>query len=321
MKNNQFRRLLDFQKYVLGVFIGSFLCGIGLSWFLLPYKIAPGGVGGLSQIFFHIFHWNAGMSMMLMNIPLWLMGILLIGKQFGMGTLAGFFATSAMTDILSPASLYKMGIMREIIEEYNTVDGVFAVNTELAMTDQIFLAAIAGSMLLGVGVGIMFRSKSSTGGTDIPAALLKKYFGISIGNGFLMIDTIIIILIGVVFSDLNIIIWSYFGLFLTAKFADMITEGLSRTKTATIICSSNDAEQRIKQRVYKELDRGCTIYYGEGGYSGSPKNILFVACNIQQTSTLKMIVRQEDPDVFMIMNDVHDVIGSRFKSRSLELAD
>ncbi|AHC16761.1 YitT family protein [Salinispira pacifica] len=310
-----------FIRQTIGIVVGSLIFGIALSWFLLPYKIAPGGVGGLSQIFFHLFGWNAGFVMMMMNIPLWILGIWLVGRQFGLGTFIGFFMSSAMTDLVSPRKLYEMGILTEMIERYNTVDGVMKASTEWAMTDDIFLAAIAGSMLLGVGLGLIFKSKASTGGTDVPVAIMKKYMGISIGNGYLIIETLIILIIGVVFANLNIIIWSYFGLYLSAKFTDMVTEGISRVKTATIICSGPEAEERIKNRIYNELDRGVTFLNGRGSWSGEEKNLIFVAFGIQQASTLKAIAHQEDPDVFMIMNDVRDVIGFGFKSREINLGD
>lgn len=311
----------SFIRQTLGIIVGSLIFGIALSWFLLPYKIAPGGVGGLSQIFFHLFGWNAGFVMMMMNIPLWILGIWLVGRQFGLGTFVGFFMSSAMTDLVSPRKLYELGILTEMIERYNTVDGVMKASTEWAMTDDIFLAAIAGSMLLGVGLGLIFKSKASTGGTDVPVAVMKKYLGISIGNGYLIIETLIILIIGLVFSNLNIIIWSYFGLYLSAKFTDMVTEGISRVKTATIICSDTDAEERIKNRIYNELDRGVTFLSGRGSWSGSEKNLIFVAFGIQQASTLKSIAHQEDPNVFMIMNDVRDVIGFGFKSREINFGD
>jgi uncharacterized membrane-anchored protein YitT (DUF2179 family) len=256
-----------------------------------------------------------------MNIPLWIAGILIVGKQFGVGTFIGFFLSSAMTDLVSPRRLYSRGILKGMIEQYNMVDGVLKTSTEWAMTDEIFLAAIAGSMLLGVGIGLMFRAKASTGGTDIPVAMMKKYLGISIGNGYLLVETFIILAIGVIFANLNIIIWSYFGLYLSAKFTDMVTEGLSRVKTATIICSNPEAENRIRDRIYSELDRGATFIKGSGTWSGDSKNIIFVAFGIQQTAALRAIAFEEDPQVFMIMNDVRDVIGFGFRSREIDLGD
>ena len=306
-------------KQAGGIVLGSLIYGIGLSWFLLPFKVAPGGVGGLSQIFMHFFGWNAGITMLIMNIPLCLVGIFFIGKEFGMGTFIGFFVSSLMVDLVSPARLYKWGIMKSLIEKYNMVDGKLKPISELAMTDEIFIATIAGSIFLGVGIGLIFKARASTGGTDIPVAFLKKKLNISVGNGYLLIETAIIMFTGIMFGDLNLIIWSYFALFLSSKFVDMITEGLSRVKAAHIICSNNDTVEKIKERIFNEMGRGVTFFYGEGGYLQENKKILFVSFSIRQTAHLKHIVLQEDKDAFIVMNDVHDVIGSGFKSRGLNL--
>ncbi|MDA3811217.1 MAG: YitT family protein [Spirochaetaceae bacterium] len=302
-----------------GILLGSLIYAIGLSWFLLPFKVAPGGVGGLSQLFLHFFGWNAGISMLIMNIPLWLLGIFFIGKEFGFGTFIGFFISSLMVDIVAPARLYKWGFFIPLIEKYNTVDGHLKPLSELAMTDEIFIATIAGSILLGVGIGLIFKSRASTGGTDIPVAFLKKKLNISVGNGYLIIETSIILFTGIMFGDLNLVIWSYFALFLSSKFVDMVTEGLARVKAAHIICSDNEAAERIKMRIFDELDRGVTYFYGEGGYLGEEKKILFVSLSIRQTAQLKYIVLYEDKDAFIVMHDVFDVIGSGFKSRGLNL--
>ncbi|TVR64584.1 MAG: YitT family protein, partial [Spirochaetaceae bacterium] len=145
--------------------------------------------------------------------------------------------------------------------------------------------------------------------------------GVSIGNGYLIIETVIIVCVGLIFADLDIVIWSYFGLFLSSKFVDLVTEGISRVKSATIVCSSPEAEQRIRDRIYEQLDRGCTFLKGQGTWSGTDKKIIFVAFNLQQVATLTALVREEDPEVFMIMNDVHDAIGFGFKSRQMDFGE
>lgn len=319
MKINSSVQISTLLKNSGGIFIGSLIYAIGLSWFLLPYKVAPGGVGGLSQIFLHFFGWNAGITMIIMNIPLWLIGMYFIGREFGAGTFVGFFISSLMVDFVAPARLYKWGLFVPLIEKYNTVNGQLKPLSELAMTDQIFIATIAGSMMLGVGIGIIFKSRASTGGTDIPVAFLKKKFNISVGNGYLIIETAIILFTGIMFGDLNLVIWSYFSLFLSSKFVDMVTEGLSSVKAAHIICSNDDAAERIKERIFNELERGVTYFYGEGGYLKNEKKILFVSFGIRQTAQLKDIILFEDSEAFIVMHDVHDVIGSGFKSRGLNL--
>lgn len=306
-------------KQAGGIALGSLIYGIGLSWFLIPFKVAPGGVGGLSQLFLHFFGWNAGITMLALNIPLWILGMVFIGREFGIGTFIGFFVSSVMVDLVAPARLYKWGILVPLIEKYNMADGTLKPLSELAMTDEILIATIAGSIFLGVGIGLIFKSRASTGGTDIPVAFLKKKFNISVGNGYLIIETAIILFTGIMFGDLNLIMWSYFALFLSSKFVDMVTEGLSRVKAAHIICTDNESAERVKERIFEELERGVTYLYGEGGYTKEEKKILFVSFSIRQSAHLKHIILQEDPNAFIIMNDVHDVIGSGFKSRGISL--
>lgn len=300
--------------------LGCLLYGIGLSWFLIPYKVAPGGVGGISQLFFHFLGFKPGLTMILMNIPLWILGMVVIGRQFGMGTFIGFFLSSLATDLVSPARLYGWNIFVPLIEKYNTLEsGALKEVSQWAMTDNVFLAAVAGSLLLGAGLGLIFKGKASTGGTDIPVAILKKKLNISIGNGYLILETGIILLTGLLFGDLNLIIWSFFALFLSSKVVDIVTEGLSKVKTAMIICTNPDAEERIKERIFDELDRGCTFLKGAGAYTREPKNIIYVAFSIRQVAALRNICLEEDPDVFLVTQEGHDVTGFGFKSRGLEL--
>lgn len=311
---------LDIVRPVVLIALGSLAYGIGLSCFLVPYKIAPGGVGGLSQVAFHFWGFPLGVSMLVMNIPLWIIGIMYIGRQFGIGTFIGFFSSSVAADMAAPRNLYRWGIMRDLFEKYNTLpDGSFKPLKEWALTDSIFVAAIAGALMLGVGVGLIFKARASTGGTDVPVAILKKKFNISMGSGFILVETVIILFTGYMFRDVNIVIWSYFALFLSSRFVDMVTEGISRIKAAYIITSSDKRAERIKNRIYSELDRGATFFQGAGSYSKRPKKIIYVTFHVRQTTLLRKIVLEEDPRVFMTMHDVHDVTGYGFRSRIMEI--
>ncbi len=311
---------VEVGKQAAFIAIGSLAFGAGLSWFLVPLKIAPGGVGGLSQILFHFFGFPVGISMIVMNIPLWIIGMVFVGRQFGFGTFVGFFASALAVDVLSPRHLYRWGILRDMFDKYNTLsDGSIKPLNQWALTDSIFVAAIAGALLVGLGIGLIFKARASTGGTDVPVAILKKHMNISIGNGYLIVETAIILFTGYMFRDVNIVIWSYFALFLSSRFVDIVTEGLSRVKAAYIIPASDEAAERIKDRIYSELDRGATYFQGMGTYSHLPKTILYVTFHIRQTSRLKRLVLEEDPKVFMVMHDVHDVVGYGFRTRGLEM--
>lgn len=311
---------LELTKLAFLIAVGSVIYGVGLSCFLVPYKIAPGGLGGLSQILFHFWGFPIGVSMMVMNIPLWIIGMIFIGRQFGVGTFVGFFSSAVAADLASPRNLYRWGIMRDLFERYNTLaDGSVKPLSEWALTDSIFVAAIAGALMLGVGIGLIFKARASTGGTDVPVAILKKHLNISMGSGFILVETVIILFTGYMFRDVNIVIWSYFVLFLSSRFVDVVTEGISRVKAAYIITSSDERAERIKKRIYMELDRGATYFQGVGSYSKRSKKIIYVTFHIRQMARLRKLVLEEDPKVFMTMHDVHDVIGYGFRTRMMEM--
>lgn len=298
----------------IGIVLAAVVYGMGYAWFLIPFKIAPGGIGGLSQIFYHIFGFPAGVCMLVMNIPLFILGLKLVGKQFGVGTLAGFLLGSFFTDLFAIKNIYKLGFLKNVLETYNQGKPI----QEWAFTDNVLLAAIAGSLLLGTAIGTMFRFKGSTGGTDIPVTILKKYYNISITTGYLIIETGIILIIGIVFKSPNIIIWGFFTLFLTSRICDIAAEGLPYTKGVFIISDKSD---EIKNTIMERLDRGVTVFYGEGGYTNERKKILLCVINKRQMNVLRDWVRKIDPDAFMILSEVSDVMGSGFKSRQLNMGD
>ena len=297
-------------KNVLGITFGATLYAIGYAWFLVPFKIAPGGVGGLAQIFYHYLDWPAGLTMILLNIPLFILGWMFIGKQFTFGSLYGMLMGSALTDLLAVPNLYRFGFFHEVIVKYNTGKALSA----WAMTDNIFLASIAGAMLLGVGLGIIFRFRGSTGGTDIPVMILKKYFNTSITVSYLLVELALIIAVGIAFADPNLVIWGVFSLFLCSKICDIAAEGLPDIKAVMIV---SHREEQIRARILKELGRNVTVFYGEGSQHDL-KKILYIAINRRQITQLRDLVREEDQSAFMILHDVSDVMGYGFKSRSLQ---
>ena len=300
----------------LGIVGGSVLFAIAYSWFLVPYKIAPGGIGGLGQILFHFLNIPIGVSMIMFNIPLFIISFLIMGKRFGLRSLFGMFSTAILSDVFSFTSLHKMGFIKDLTPYTFTAYGkeFYAIMGP----EDIYLSAIAGSVLLGLGLGIIFRSKGSTGGTDIPVALLKQRTGMSINMGYWIVETFIILTIGIVFKDMKLIIWGYINLFITAKLTGLASEGLPYVKGVYIISEkTND----IKEKIYDKINRGVTYIKAEGGYSGKPMNMLFCAMNRRQVAMLRDIVKDIDPSAFVLLTDVYDVMGYGFRSRNLDLAD
>jgi len=300
----------------LGIIAGSILFAIAYSWFLVPYKIAPGGVGGLGQILFHFFNIPIGVSMIIFNVPLFILSFVFLGKRFGLRSLFGMFSTSILADFLSFKNLYNMGIIKDL-SPYTFINHGKEIYAMLSPQD-IYLSAVTGSVLLGLGLGIIFRFRGSTGGTDIPVAFLKQKTGISIGMGYWVVETIIIMTIGIVFQDLKLIIWGYVNLFITTKLTDLASEGLPYVKGVYII---SEKDNEIKEKIYDKIRRGVTLFKAQGGYTGNEFNILFCAMNRRQVAMMRDIVKDIDPKAFVLLTDVNDVMGYGFRSRNIELTD
>ena len=315
-KNTKIQHLQREVGRLVGIVFASFFFAMGYSWFLLPYNMAPGGVGGISQILYHFLGIPNGVSMIILNIPLFIISFIFIGKSFGSKSLYGMFVSSIMTDLLSFPALHKMGIISDL-KPYTHILNGHKIYAMLAPED-ILLSAIAGSVLLGLGLGLIFRFRGSTGGTDIPVALIKQKANLSIGTGYFIVETGIILLVAITFKAPKLLIWGYVNLFITTKITDLASEGLPYIKGAYII--SDDVEE-IRLQIFTKLERGVTYLNGVSGFHRRDIKILFVVLNRRQVPLLTDIVKDVDPDAFMIIMDVYDVLGYGFKSRSLNLSE
>ncbi len=281
-----------------GIFFGCAIGGLGLSLFLIPFKASPGGAAGIAQIFYYFFNIPAGLLMLLINIPLFIIGVIIFGKMFGFKTLWGIFALSFFTDIFASERFTGANFFKDFI---------FRVNEHsFSFTNEIFLAVVAGSLLLGVGVGFVIKFNGSTGGSDIPALLLRKYFGLTVGTSYLMIDSFVIFGIGIIFKNPNLILWGFISLYITTKGTDFIVEGMSYTKELFIISGKSE---EIRVFIINELDRGCTILRGEGGYTGEEKDVIYLALHTRELPKVKSAVKSIDPLAFIVVNDAYEVMG------------
>jgi uncharacterized membrane-anchored protein YitT (DUF2179 family) len=298
-----------------GIILGALLTGIAYSWFLAPYKIVPGGVGGLSQILFHMFNLPLGVSMIVFNIPLFVISFIFLGSRFGWRSIYGMLMVSVLTDAVSLPNLHKLGLIKDLAQ-YTFLYGGDRIQAIIGPSE-VYLSAITGSVLLGLGLGLIFRFKGSTGGTDIPVALIKQKTGLSIGTGYWMVETLIILTVGLVFRDIKIVIWGYVNLFISARMTDLASEGLPFLKGVYIISSKYE---EIKEEIYEHIHRGVTLFKAEGGYTGNAQNIIFCVMNKRHVSIMRDLVRDIDPSAFVILTNVHDVMGYGFKSRELDLS-
>ncbi len=300
----------------LGIFAGAVLFGLAYSWFLFPYRISPGGIGGLAQILYAATGVTESVWMFGFNIPLFVIGYIFVGKQFGIRSFVGMFLSNTMCWVFDPshvrlvpgaaAHVYNVAAPGELPRLAVLLSG----SSEM----DILLASIAGSTLLGVGLGMIFKFRGSTGGTDIPVAILKKYTGVSISAGYWMVESLIILLVAAVFGQPKLMIWAYLNLFLSTKMTDLSAEGMPYVKACIIITVKPD---EVRDEIFSTLNRGVTFLKAEGGYRRYPQDVIYVCVHRRQVMVLQRIVSQIDPEAFMVLHDAYDVMGYGFKKRTL----
>jgi uncharacterized membrane-anchored protein YitT (DUF2179 family) len=276
------RELLDY----LGIIVGVSFVGLGLVWLQIPNKIAAGGVSGLAIIVYHIWHWPVAWTMLMLNLPLFLACLWVFGPRYGAKTLFGAAFISIM------------------VEFWQTV-----VKLQ-PLTHNQLLASLYGGVLVGIGAGIAFRSRGNTGGTDLAAQLLNRFTGIPVGQGLLLFDGAVIILAGIMFRSVEVSLYSMITLFVSSKVLDAVLEGLDYAKAAFIISEQSAA---IGEKILIELKRGATGLLGRGLYSSAQKEIILCVISRAEEIKLKELVRQIDPKAFIIITDVHEVLGEGFK--------
>ena len=275
---------LRWLKDYLGVTLGVILTAIALDAFLVPAKIAAGGLSGVATILYHMFQWPVGLVMLVLNIPLFIWSILRLGWRYTVNSIFGTVALSVFVDLLVP---------------YIPV-----------VTEDLLLASLYGGVLMGIGLGIVFRFNSTTGGTELLAAILRTYVGINIGQLLFIIDGLVVVWAGLVFRSAELAMYALITIFLASWIIDLVIEGFSSAKAFMIITKRADA---ISQAIIGELDRSATSWKAKGMYSGREQEVLISVVGRAEVTRLKKIVKEEDPTAFIILADVHEVLGEGFK--------
>ena len=276
------REILDY----FGILIGVFITALAIVWLLVPNKIAAGGVSGLATVFYHLWGWPVSVVMLIINIPLFISCLWVFGPRYGAKTLFG-------TLMISLA-----------IEFWQQV-----VHLE-PLTREPLLAALYGGVISGIGIGIAFRSRGTTGGTDLAAQLLNHFSGISIGTSLMCFDGMVILFAGFAFKSPELALYAIMTIFACSKVIDTVLEGLDYAKAAFIISSQPEL---IGQKILNELGRGATGLFGRGLYSTEKKEVLLCVISRAEEIRLKELVKQVDPRAFVIITDVHEVLGEGFK--------
>jgi uncharacterized membrane-anchored protein YitT (DUF2179 family) len=272
---------------VLFIVLGCAISGLAYALFLIPHHFVPGGVSGLAIILNYFLKLPVGATIIVLNIPIFLFGLRTMGKKYVLKSLIGMVLSSVMIDLF------------------------FEVLKVRSATDNKVLASIYGGILLGIGLGLVFRGRASTGGSDIIGMVISKYTGISIGFGILVADFLVIAASGFAFRDLEAPLYGYIVLFLSTKVIDMILEGWNYSKLV-LITSTRTAE--IEDFILNTLERSGTALRSRSLYLNREGEIILTVIHRKQLAELRDFVREIDPQAFLIINDTYDVLGKGFKS-------
>ena len=281
------------------IITGTFLMAVSFVIFISPLKLAPGGVYGIAIILHHLFDFPIGLSGIALDIPLLLIGTLWLGPKFGWKTLIGIFSLSGFITLLENIYGYAPLIPS-------------AADPSIAYPAANYIIALCGGVLLGLGLGLIFKTRSTSGGTDIIAMIINKYFKhLRLGTILIFVDSFIVLGALIAFEDWTIPLYSWLVIYVTGLVVDKTILGFSSGKAVFII---SDKHEEIKDRILKDLDRGGTFFNGKGMYSNSDKKIIFTTLSKKQLPQLIHIVHEIDPNAFMSIIEASEIFGEGFAS-------
>lgn len=283
-----------FLSYSL-IIIGSFILAAGFVLFITPYRIVPGGVYGISIVLHYLFGTPVGLMALCFDIPLTLIGLKILGPRFGFKTVLGFSLTAIFMDTLT----YFWGY-------------------EPLVQGDALLSSIFGGVLIGLGLGLIFKSKATSGGSDIIAMIINKRAKIPLGQLMILVDSVIVLFGLAVFQDWKIPLYSWIVIFISGKVIDVVMEGLSYDKSLFII---SDKHEEIRDKIINNLNRGGTYIDGKGMYNLKDRKIIFTVVSRRELALLQEYIHKIDPQAFMTVLDATEILGEGFRSLKEKLSD
>ncbi len=292
------------------ILIGTFIMAAGFVFFITPHKIVPGGVYGIAIVindltqgmfpngffglFVETFHQYKdglpiGLVSYIINVPLLILGVKILGPRFGFKTIVGFTACSFFIDLLT--SFWGLD----------------------PLASDTLLSCVFGGILIGVGLALIFKAKGTTAGSDIIAMIIAKYTNISLGKLIIYIDSIIVLLALVAFKDWQIPLYSWIVIYITGKAIDLTMDGADYNKALIII---SEKHEMIKDKILADFDRGGTYFHGEGMWSGSKKQIIYTIVSRREMSILKSYISKVDANAFITVMNTSEILGKGFNPLS-----
>ena len=282
------KQIWNHIRWLVLTAIGSAVFALGFALFLIPNEINTGGISGLAMILRELLGFGSvGILTLLMNIPLFLIGGLKIGRRFFAGSLVGMVVSSVLMDVFSVLSF---------------------------QTPDPLLGGLYGGVICGTGLGLVFLAGASTGGSDIVVRLVKKkYRNLPIGRISIMFDAMVVLLTGVVFRDISKALYSGVVVFVCGQVIDAMVYRFDYSRVALIVSREHEA---IARAIGEKLDRGATYLHGAGSYSGRNMEIVLTVVRKGQLAELKELVMDIDKSAFVIVQEAHQVLGDGFSHYS-----
>ncbi|MGB4407559.1 MAG: YitT family protein [Sphaerochaeta sp.] len=273
------------------IITGSFLTAVGIALFTAPAKIAGGGVSGMAILLYHTLGFDTGLTILVLSVPLFLLGVAIFGKEYGIRSLAGTIFLSLFTFLLNRFFGY---------------EGLLSYDHELS----VLLSAIFGGVMIGIGVGLVMRSGANTGGTDIVAQIVARFTPLSMGSALFFVDALVIGASGFIFS-LERALYATITVYIAATVIDRVVLSFGTRSAKTVYIISEKLET-IQKEILEQLGHGGTILSGIGMYTGLNRPVIMTVVSNHKVAQLTNIVHETDKRAFMIVQEAYKVLGEGF---------
>ncbi|QZY54499.1 YitT family protein [Crassaminicella profunda] len=278
----------ELAKRILLIMLGSAITSIGINTFIIPHKFLSGGVGGIALILQYLTNIQSGYYILAVNIPIFLIGMKQVDKDFCIFSLIGMLSLSLFM------------ILTQNISHYYSID-------------DMIVSSIYGGILGGIGGAIVFQNRASMGGTDIIAVILKKKTGGTIAT-YLFAMNIVVVLIGTTINGLSIALYTLISMYITSQVMNRVMDGIERKKLLFVVTQK---ERMIADHIIKEVGRGVTFLHGQGAYTGNERNVIYCIVTLRQLPKIQKLIEDTDPQAFISILDTSEVHGKGFKKPAL----
>ena len=275
---------------------GCFVFAVGAVMFAEPYGFAPGGTYGLSMVFHHLWGWETEITALCMDVPLLLLGMYFLGGMFGIKTIICTFAIPLFMRLIHATYGYDALLEPGVTER-----------TEL---QEQLLSAIFGGIVYGIGIGMIFKARATSGGSDIISMILNKSTHISLGTLVIIVDCTITLSTVVAFGDWRLPMYSWIIVFIEGKVIDLVLDGASVHKTLMIV---TDKVEEVKSVILNDIKRGATLLPAVGMYKGEQRNLIYTILTRREMMVLRHKIAEIDPEAFINIVDSKEILGKGFK--------